>query len=210
MTKQFAIAARDHGAGIPEEARDGVAGGSGLPFVTGEFADAEDDLGDLLLGRSGAISVNCLQHAPRAGQLLTREARVGWNGAAVKGGQQPSNGFHAVEPLHAKWDHRYERLLGRSVAGKRQVQSLAVSQIVQEVKAVFGRQVRRPCRWREERAIRSDGRRRRRQYHRSRIFLRKPEHLRLGGLQSRGDKEIVTPSAGRLPWSRTVNLSTRC
>jgi hypothetical protein len=34
--------------------------------------------------------------------------------------------------------------------------------------------------------------------------------LRLGGLQSRGDKEIVTPSAGRLPWSRTVNLSTRC
>ena len=138
MTKQVAIATRDHGAGIPEEACDDVAGGSGLPFITGEFADAEDDLGDLLLGRSGAISIDCLQHAPRAGQLLTREARVGWNGAAVKRGKQPSNGFHTIEPLHAEWDHRYESLLGRSVAGKRQMQALAVSQIMQDMRAVFG------------------------------------------------------------------------
>lgn len=60
MTKQFAIAARDHGAGIRDKVCHDVAGGGGLPFVTGEFADAQNDLGDFLLCRSGAIPVNCL------------------------------------------------------------------------------------------------------------------------------------------------------
>ena len=139
MTKQFAIAARDHGAGIREKVCHDVAGGGGLPFVTGELADAQNDLGDFLLCRSGAIPVNCLQHAPRAGQLLAREPCVGRNGAAVKGGKQPSDGFHAIEPLHAERDHRYDRLLGRPVVEKRQVQALAVSQFMQDMRAVFGR-----------------------------------------------------------------------
>ncbi|MBP2277028.1 hypothetical protein H4W01_002409 [Sphingomonas sp. PL20] len=203
MTKQFAIAARDHGAGIREEVGHDVAGGGGLPFVTGEFADAQDHLGDLLLGCSGAMSIDRLQHAPRAGQLLTREARIGWNGAAVKGGEQPSDGFHAIEPLHAKRDHRYERRLCRSVSGKRQVQALAVSQFMQDMRAVFGRYLS------EGRAIRSDGCWRRRQYNRSGIFLRKPEHLRLGGLESWGDREIAAPTVYRRVRSAMVTREVR-
>lgn len=118
MTKQFAIAARDHGAGAREEAGDRVTGGSGLPLVTVEFANAQDHLGNLLLGGSGAIAIDGLQHAPRAGELLAREARIGRNGAAVKGGKQPSDGFHAIEPVHAERDDGDDWLLGRSVAGK--------------------------------------------------------------------------------------------
>lgn len=84
------------------------------------------------------MSVDGLKHTPCAGELLTTKTRVGWNGAAMKGGQEPSDGFHAIEALYAEWDHGHERLSGRPASGKRQVEALPVGQIVQDVKAVFG------------------------------------------------------------------------
>lgn len=208
MTKQFAIAARDHGEAILDQVRGRVAFRRGLPVVAPDGLEPEDHFGDLPLACAGAVPVDRLQHAPSADQLLTREARVGRNGAAVQGGQKPADGFHAVEALDSERDHGHEWLACRSVSGKRQVQALPVAQVVQDVKAVFGGVIQRSAGPQEGRAIRSNGGRRQRQYHRSGIFFRKPEYLRLGGLQSRGDKEIATPIACRRARSAMVTLST--
>lgn len=62
MTKQFAIAARDHGAGIADQRLNCVAGGSRLPFVAVERVGAENDLRDLLARGPGAMAVEGLQH----------------------------------------------------------------------------------------------------------------------------------------------------
>lgn len=210
MTKQFAIAARDHGEAILNQIHRRVAFRRVLPVVPPHGLEPEDHLGDLALARASAVSVNCLQHAPCAGQLLTRQTRVGRNGAAMKRGQKPGDGFHAIEALDAERDHSHELLAGRSVSGKRQVQALPVFQIVQDVEAVFGRLVPGPARLRERLAIPSEGYWRRRQYDRSGIFLRKPEYLRLGGPQSRGDKEIAAPTVGRRVRSVAVNLLKCC
>lgn len=56
----------------------------------------------------------------------------------MKGGQEPSDGFHAIEAFDAEWDHGHERLSGGPASGKRQVEALPVDQIVQDVKAAFG------------------------------------------------------------------------
>lgn len=210
MTKQFAITARDHGEAVLDQVHGRVAFRRDFPIVAPHGPEPEDRLGDFKMVRAVAMSVDRLQHTPRAGQLLTREARVWRNGAAVEGGEKTRDRLHAVEALDAKWDHGDERLAGRSVSGKRQVQALPVAQIVQDVKVVFGRLVRRLSRLQEGRAIRSDGRGCRRQDDRSGIFRRKPEYLCLGGLQSRGDKEIATPIFGRPGRSVMVNPSKRC
>lgn len=57
MTKQFAIAASDEGAGIPEKRHYGMSVRRGLPFVATEATGVEDDPCDLLLGRSVAMSI---------------------------------------------------------------------------------------------------------------------------------------------------------
>ncbi|KGJ02966.1 hypothetical protein IT41_15765 [Paracoccus halophilus] len=85
MTKEFSIAARYHGAGIAQERLDGVAYGRRLPSVTVEMVDAKNDLGDFLLRGAGAIAVEGAQHPALAGALLTRQARVRGNGAAMQG-----------------------------------------------------------------------------------------------------------------------------
>lgn len=146
MTKQFAITACDHGEAVLDQVHRCVTFRRVLPIVAPDGLEPEDHLGDLPLARASAMPVDCLQHVPRAGQLLTRQTGVGRNGSAMKGGQKPSNGFHAIETFDAEWDHGYEGLAGRSVSGKREVQALPVFQIVQEVKAVFGRQVCKPYR----------------------------------------------------------------
>ena len=60
MTKQRAIASRDHGAGISEQGFDGVACGGCLPVVAPERVDTKYDLRNLLLGCAMAIAVERL------------------------------------------------------------------------------------------------------------------------------------------------------
>lgn len=138
MTKQFAIAARDHGETVLDQVHGRVALWRCLPDVASHGLEPEDHLRDLLLARAAAMSVDGLQHAPCAGELLTSKTRVGWNGAAMKGGQEPSDGFDAIEAFDAERDHGHERLAGRPAGAKRQVEALPVGQIVQDVRAVFG------------------------------------------------------------------------
>lgn len=76
MTKQLAIAARDHGEAVLDQVHGRVAFRRVLPVVATDGLEPEDHLRDLKLARAVTMSINGLQHAPRAGQLLTGEARV--------------------------------------------------------------------------------------------------------------------------------------
>lgn len=200
MTQQFAIASRDHREAVSDKIHRREALRRILPVVAPDGFESEDHLGDLLLACANAMPIHCLQHTPCAGQLLTRKARVGRNGAAMKGGQQPREGFHSIKPVHPERNHRHERFAGRCASGHRQVHALPVAEFMQEVKSVLGILVGKPGWQRERRTIR-EGRRRGRQYHRSGVFLRKPKHVCLGRLQSGCDKEIATPSGDPPPHS---------
>jgi hypothetical protein len=107
-------------------------------------------------------------------------------------GEKPSEGLHPIEAFDLKRNHGHERLVRRSVSRKHQVQAFSVSQIMEDVKVAFGAADFRPFGW-ERTPASSNGRRRRRQYDRSGVFLRKPEDLRLGGFQRWCDREIAGP-----------------
>lgn len=83
VTQQFSVSAGDHGAGVAQQRLHAMAGGRGLPRIPVEMADPEEDLRDLLLGRSGAMSIDRLQHLAQPRALLPRQARVRRNGAAM-------------------------------------------------------------------------------------------------------------------------------
>lgn len=99
MTKQFSVAAGDHGAGVAQQRLDGMTRGRGLPIVAVEHADVENDVGDVLLGRAVPVPIKRLEHASQARPLLPREAGVRRNGPAVQGGQQAANGLDTIEAL---------------------------------------------------------------------------------------------------------------
>lgn len=138
MAKKLAIAACDHREPLFDEVHGRVAFGRGLPIVAPDGFEPEDHRGDLTLARAGAVPVDGLEHAPRTRQLLTCEARVGWNRTAMKGGQKPGDGLHSIEALDPERDHGGKRLADRTVSGKRQVETLPVAQLMQYVKAVLG------------------------------------------------------------------------
>ena len=85
MAKKHAIAAGNHGAGIPEQGFDRMAGGGRLPVITVEYASPKHDLRDFLLGGAVAVAVEALQHPARPHALLRRQARVRWNCAGMEG-----------------------------------------------------------------------------------------------------------------------------
>lgn len=138
MTQQFAVAARDQSEAGLEQAHGGEPLRRRLPVIALHGSEPEDRLGDLLLARAVTMSVDGLQHAPRASQLLSGKAGVRWNHAAVEGGQQPRDGLDAIKAVGAERNHRHKWLAGRSVGGKHQVQAFSVSQIMKDVKVVFG------------------------------------------------------------------------
>ena len=102
MTKEFAVAARDHGPGIAQERFDAVPIRGNLPFVAGKTTDLEENLSDLLLGRASSGSVEGPEHSAMAVALLTCQARVGRNGTAMQGREETLNGFDPVEALNSK------------------------------------------------------------------------------------------------------------
>ena len=109
MTKQHAIAACDHGAGIPEQGFDRMAGRGCLPVVTIECAGTKHHLRDLLLGGAIAIAVEALQHPTQSRALLQRQSRVRWHSPCVKGREKATDRFKPIEPLDAEWHERGER-----------------------------------------------------------------------------------------------------
>ena len=114
MSQQSAIAAGDHGARIPQQGFDGVAGGGVLPRLAIELGDVEDDLRDLPLRRAIAVAVEALQHPAQSQALLRGQPCVGRDGPAVKGGQQAIKGFEPVESLAVQGNDGGEGLADRA------------------------------------------------------------------------------------------------
>lgn len=104
MAKEFAVAARDHGAGVAQERLDAMPIRTSLPLVAGKAADIEENLSDFLLRRASSLSVEGPEHSAISVALLTRQARVGRNGTAVQGRKETLNGFDPVEALDAERD----------------------------------------------------------------------------------------------------------
>lgn len=194
MTKQLAIATGDHGAGAAQQAHDGVAGRRGLPFVAGEPAGVEDDLGDFLLGRAIAVAIGGLQHAASPGQLLRRQARIAGHVTAMQGGEEPGDGFEAIEALKAERHDGRKRPTRRCVGRKDEVEALAVGQVAQMVKPVLRSDEIRAVQQREH--VAGGGKRRRREGEddAAGIFLWQPEDVRVGCPMRRIDGEIAVPT----------------
>lgn len=110
MTKQAAVATRDHGAGVAEQRLDRMAGRRCLPLIPMQMAGAKEDLCDVLLARAVAIAVESAQHALHPRPLLGGYARVGWNGPTMDSGQQAIDGFEPVETVAVERDDGCNRV----------------------------------------------------------------------------------------------------
>lgn len=194
MTKQLAIATGDHGAGAAQQAHDGVAGRRGLPFVAGEPTSIEDHLGDLLLGRAISVAIGRLQHAAGSCQLLRRQAGVRRHLATVQRGEEPGDGFEAIEALKAERHDGRKRPTRRCVGRKDEVEALAVGQVAQMVKPVIGADKIRAVQQREHVAGGTEGWRREGEDDAAGIFLWQPEDVRVGCPMRRIDREIAVPT----------------
>ena len=138
MAKQLAIAATDHCASAAQQPHDGVTRRGSLPFIAGEPPCPEEDLGDFLLRGAGARTIHGLQHAARPRQLLARQPGVGRNAAAMERGQEAGDGLDPIESLRSERHQGDDGLTGGRVAGKNEVETLAVAEVVQDVQAVLG------------------------------------------------------------------------
>lgn len=194
MTKQLAIAAGDHVARTAQQAHDGVAGRRGLPFVAGQLAGVEDHFGDLLLGCSLAMAIGGLQHAASPCQLLRCQAGVRRHVAAMQRGEEPGDGFEAIEALKAERHDGHKRPTRRCVGRKDEVEALAVGQVAQMVKPVIGTDEIRAVQQREHVAGRTKGRRREGEDDAAGIVLWQPEDVRVGRPMRRIDGEIAVPT----------------
>lgn len=128
MTKEFAVAARDHGPGVAQERLDAMPIRGSLPLVAGKTADIEENLSDFLLRRASPGAVEGPEHSAMAVALLTCQARVGRNGTAMQGREKTLNGFDPVEALDSERDDGDP---GRRVRGGviDDLEMLAVSEI---------------------------------------------------------------------------------
>lgn len=197
MTKQRAIAASDHRAGVPEQGLGGVACGGCLPIVALEAANAEHDLRDFLLRGSGAMTVECLQHPAQSRALLPRQAGVGRYGSAVQCGEQAGDGLKPIEAFEAEWDEGGERLGSSRSRRVDQPYSLAIPQIENRIGLVVSVDADRGvdnwvlisiCAKNIGRCAEDDG---------ACIVLGKPDHPRFGRSQQWVHGEIATPTAVR-------------
>ncbi len=129
MTKQLAVAARDHGAGIADQRLHGMTRRRRLPFAAVERAKVKNDLRDLLAGGAGAMAIEGLQHSPQSSPLLAGQARVGWNRATMQGGEKAMDRFEPIQPVHAE---RNDRGDGRD-AIMDQLKMLTVAEVDQDI-----------------------------------------------------------------------------
>lgn len=112
MTQEFSIAARDHEAGIAKKRFDGMPGRGCLPLITVEWADLEDDLCDFLLRCACAISVEGLQHAPKTPALLSGQACVRWNCAAMQSTEKTVHCLNAIKTAKVERNYRDSDCIG--------------------------------------------------------------------------------------------------
>ena len=86
-----------------------MPGGRSLPIIAVEASDAKENLSNLLLGRTIAISVHGLQHQTLPSPLLPGEPPVLGDAATMKRREKATNGFDPVETLDAERDDGDDR-----------------------------------------------------------------------------------------------------
>lgn len=132
MSQQGAIAAGDHGARVPQQGFDGVAGGGVLPRLAVESGDVEDDLRDFPLGRAIAIAVEALQHPAQSQAVLRRQPGIRRDGPAVKGGQQTAKGSDTIESIPTQRNDGGKGSVDRRGRLDDELDTLAVTEIVEK------------------------------------------------------------------------------
>lgn len=133
MTKQSTIAAPDHGAGVPQQRLDRMAGRRGLPFITVEATSIEDDLRDLLLGSTVTIAVECLQHPAGARPLLPCEAGVWRHRPAVTGCEETIDCLQPIETLQPERHQGGGGVRIESTAQAQKLKLLPIAEIVVKI-----------------------------------------------------------------------------
>ena len=107
-----------------------------MPFVPAVTVDPEHDLRNLLLGGSGAIPIEALQHSLKSRALLAGQASVRWNSTSVEGSEQAADGFKPIKPVKAE---RYKRdeciIFGRDKVGD-ELNVLAIAELVAKASLV--------------------------------------------------------------------------
>ena len=142
MAKELAIAAGDQVTPLAKEAGDGKAGRGDLPFIAVQATGPEQDLGDLLLGRTMEGGVRGLKDTPEARFLLRGQTGVAGDGStAVLVRQEPLDRLDAIKALGT------ERNSGNKPTtvfqGSDEMQVCPVRQPVAQVLANGGRPARR-------------------------------------------------------------------
>lgn len=116
MAQKFAVAAGDHGEAVLNEVDGAVAQRRGFPGIGGNTRCTEDDVGDLAVARPVCAAIDGLQHVTQPSALLSRQARIGEEGAMVQHAPKPRNGVDAIEAVGVERNKCRERLIGLSVA----------------------------------------------------------------------------------------------
>lgn len=207
MAQQGAIAPGDHGPGVPQQGLDGMARRSVLPLLAVLAGEAEDDLRDLALGRAIAVAVEALQHPAQSQALLRRQPCVGRDRAAMERGQQPGQGFEAIEARAVERNDRGQRLAEADARLDVELETLAVAEIKEKDILAIAADVRgrrdRGCRFGADR----EGGGRRRQEEGAGVVFGQPGDPSFSRRRLWIDGEIAAPnvagfsrsgSAGRL------------
>ncbi len=190
MTKQLAIAARDQGAGIPEQGLDGVARRGRLPLVAAKRRRLQKRPSDLLLRRAMTIAVDRLQHPAVAEALLWREPGIWRDGATEKRGEQAMDRFQSGEAVAIEQDQRGDRRCLPSISDVFELEALPVAEIVgNEVRSRVGSSYQA-----RGFAIRDKMGRGRNEQDDAVVVLEGPEHRRTGWRAERIDREIAGPT----------------
>ncbi len=197
MTKQLQIAACDHGACVLEQRFDRVPGGSILPFVAVVWCDPQDHPRDLLLGRTGSVSIDGLQHSAMPGTLLARQSGVRRDDATVDGSQEPVDRCQPVEAIKAERHERGDSQTARRSPMLYELEALTVAKIVEDVGFTVAADGESGISRQPWISDRGKGRRRLGKNDRAGIGLREPEHASSGRCVLRVHREIATPTAAR-------------
>lgn len=206
MTKQSAIAARDHGAGVPQQGFDRMAGRRCLPCITVEVAGLENCLSDFLLGRVIAKAVKGAKHALRPCPLLGRYSGIGRDSAAMDCGEQAMQGFESIEPFKVERNDCRDRRR----AGREQLKLLAIGKPNYGMDALLV-DLLFPTRKQRRIVICVDEKRwRGRQDNDAGVVLRQPENGGRRMIEKWIYREIATSSAdGFFPSTRLCPLPSR-
>ncbi len=197
MTKQFAITTRNHIPGIPQQSHDGETSGGFLPGVTILPRHAQQLARYVLLAGAFCPAIRCTQHFCCTRSLLPCHPGVGWNGPIVQQGKKALKRRQAAKAIDRQRDDGNQFAI-RLAIHFQHVQCVVRANRKPIIEPEFihlglgGRNSWLTCLLAKERG-------RRLKNDTAGIKLWRPENRNVRGMERRIDREIATPSAGRVP-----------